>query len=87
MTFMNLSGQAIGGLLRYFKIDPMDLLVIVDDVQLPLAKLRARARGSAADTAALRSAVNVAIPQRRGTLVETKAIFRQPPYSTPWALQ
>jgi PTH1 family peptidyl-tRNA hydrolase len=47
MTFMNLSGQAIGELLRYFKIDVADLLVVVDEVQLPLGKLRARMRGSA----------------------------------------
>jgi PTH1 family peptidyl-tRNA hydrolase len=47
LTFMNLSGQAIGELLRYFKIDVADLLVVVDEAQLPLGKLRARARGSA----------------------------------------
>jgi len=47
MTFMNLSGQAIGDLLRYFKIEPADLLVVVDEAQLPLGKLRARMRGSA----------------------------------------
>src|SRR5262245_60657539 len=47
MTFMNLSGQAIGELLRYFKIDLPDLLVVVDEAQLPLGKLRARMRGSA----------------------------------------
>ena len=57
MTFMNLSGQAVGGLLRYFKIDPSDLLVIVDEVQLPLAKLRARARGSAGGHNGLKSIV------------------------------
>ncbi|HEV8346044.1 MAG TPA: aminoacyl-tRNA hydrolase [Vicinamibacterales bacterium] len=47
LTFMNLSGQAIGELLRYFKVEVADLLVVVDDVQLPLGKLRARMRGSA----------------------------------------
>src|ERR1041385_9008447 len=47
MTFMNASGEAVCGLLRYFKIDVADLLVVVDEVQLPLGKLRARARGSA----------------------------------------
>jgi peptidyl-tRNA hydrolase, PTH1 family len=47
LTFMNLSGQAVGELLRYFKIDVADLLVVVDETQLPLGKLRARARGSA----------------------------------------
>jgi PTH1 family peptidyl-tRNA hydrolase len=57
MTFMNASGEAVGGLLRYFKIEPADLLVIVDDVQLPLAKLRARARGSAGGHNGLKSII------------------------------
>ena len=47
LTFMNASGEAVGALLRYFRIDPADLLVVVDDVQLPLARLRARPLGSA----------------------------------------
>jgi len=46
LTFMNLSGHAVGDLLRYFRIDPADLFVIVDDANLPLARLRARPRGS-----------------------------------------
>jgi PTH1 family peptidyl-tRNA hydrolase len=57
LTFMNASGEAVGGLLRYFKIDPADLLVIVDEVQLPLARLRARARGSAGGHNGLKSIV------------------------------
>jgi len=57
LTFMNLSGGAVGGLLRYFKIDVDDLLVIVDEVQLPLGKLRARARGSAGGHNGLKSIV------------------------------
>ena len=57
LTFMNLSGQAIGELLRYFKIDVGDLLVIVDEVQLPLGKLRARARGSAGGHNGLKSII------------------------------
>jgi PTH1 family peptidyl-tRNA hydrolase len=57
LTFMNLSGEAVGGLLRYFKIDTADLLVIVDEVQLPLAKLRARARGSAGGHNGLKSII------------------------------
>jgi PTH1 family peptidyl-tRNA hydrolase len=57
LTFMNLSGQAIGELLRYFKIDAADLLVIVDEVQLPLGKLRARARGSAGGHNGLKSVI------------------------------
>ena len=39
---MNLSGEAVGALPRYFKIELADLLVVVDDVQLPLGRLRAR---------------------------------------------
>jgi peptidyl-tRNA hydrolase, PTH1 family len=57
MTFMNLSGEAVGGLLRYYKIDLGDLLVIVDEAQLPLGKLRARARGSAGGHNGLKSII------------------------------
>ena len=57
LTFMNESGQAIGELLRYFRIDVADLLVVVDEVQLPLGKLRARARGSAGGHNGLKSVV------------------------------
>ena len=57
MTFMNESGAAVGGLLRYFKIDVADLLVVVDEVQLPLGKLRARARGSAGGHNGLKSII------------------------------
>ena len=57
LTFMNESGQAIGELLRYFKVDVGDLLVIVDEVQLPLGKLRARSRGSAGGHNGLKSVI------------------------------
>lgn len=57
VTFMNLSGQPVGELVRYFKIDVADLLVVVDEVQLPLGKLRARARGSAGGHNGLKSVI------------------------------
>ncbi len=57
LTFMNSSGEAVGGLVRYFKIDPADLLVVVDEVQLPLSRLRAGARGSAGGHNGLKSIV------------------------------
>ncbi len=57
LTFMNLSGQAAGELARYFKIEVADLLVIVDEVHLPLGKLRARARGSAGGHNGLKSVI------------------------------
>jgi len=57
LTFMNLSGQALGELARYFKIDVGDILIILDEVQLPLGKLRARARGSAGGHNGLKSVI------------------------------
>jgi PTH1 family peptidyl-tRNA hydrolase len=57
LTFMNLSGQALGELTRYFKIELGDLIVIVDEVHLPLGKLRARKRGSAGGHNGLKSVI------------------------------
>ncbi len=57
LTFMNASGQAIGELIRYFKIDVADMLVVVDEVQLPLGRLRARVRGSAGGHNGLKSVI------------------------------
>jgi PTH1 family peptidyl-tRNA hydrolase len=57
LTFMNLSGQAVGELVRYFKVDLADVMVILDEVQLPLGKLRARARGSAGGHNGLKSVI------------------------------
>jgi PTH1 family peptidyl-tRNA hydrolase len=57
LTFMNLSGQAVGEIARYFKVDVPDLLIVVDEAQLPLGKLRARARGSAGGHNGLKSVI------------------------------
>ncbi len=57
LTFMNLSGHAVGALLRYFRVDLADLLVLYDDVNLSLAQLRARARGSEGGHNGLRSII------------------------------
>jgi PTH1 family peptidyl-tRNA hydrolase len=57
LTFMNASGEAAGALARYFKVDLADLLVVLDDVDLPLGKLRARASGSAGGHNGLRSII------------------------------
>jgi PTH1 family peptidyl-tRNA hydrolase len=57
LTFMNASGEAVGELTRYFKIEQAELLVVVDEVQLPLGKLRARARGSAGGHNGLKSLI------------------------------
>jgi len=57
LTFMNLSGGAIGGLLQFYKIALDDLLVIVDDVNLELGRLRTRSSGSAGGHNGLRSII------------------------------
>jgi PTH1 family peptidyl-tRNA hydrolase len=57
LTFVNLSGEAVGALTRYYKIELADVLIVVDEVQLPLGKLRARARGSAGGHNGLKSIV------------------------------
>ena len=57
LTFMNLSGHPVGELLRFFKIDAGDLLVIVDDVALDLGRLRARSSGSAGGHNGLKSLI------------------------------
>jgi PTH1 family peptidyl-tRNA hydrolase len=57
LTFMNLSGDAVAGLVRYFDVGAGDLLVIVDEAALPFGKLRARARGSAGGHNGLKSVI------------------------------
>ena len=46
-TYMNLSGEAVKLAGRFYKIPPDHILVLYDDVSLPLGKLRIRASGSA----------------------------------------
>lgn len=47
MTYMNLSGQAVGKTLRYFDMKPENLIVIQDDLDLSFGILRSRLEGSA----------------------------------------
>ena len=46
-TYMNLSGESVGEAARFYKIPSDHVLVIYDDVSLPLGKLRIRDKGSA----------------------------------------
>ncbi|GIN58041.1 aminoacyl-tRNA hydrolase [Lederbergia ruris] len=47
LTFMNLSGDCIRPMMDYFEIKQEDLLVIYDDLDLPVGKIRLRQKGSA----------------------------------------
>jgi PTH1 family peptidyl-tRNA hydrolase len=46
-TYMNLSGESVGEILRFYKLTPDDILVIYDDLDLPLGQVRLREKGSA----------------------------------------
>ena len=56
-TYMNLSGEAVGEAARFYKIPPDHVLVISDDVDLPLGKLRIRTNGSAGGHNGLKSII------------------------------
>lgn len=46
LTYMNLSGEAISKALRFYKINPQNLIVICDDINLDAGKIRVRPKGS-----------------------------------------
>ena len=47
LTYMNESGRAVGPLLSWYKLDPNDLIVAHDDMDLPVGTIRLRKKGSA----------------------------------------
>jgi peptidyl-tRNA hydrolase, PTH1 family len=57
LTFMNLSGAAVVGLLQFYKIPVEEQLVIVDETQLDLGRLRIRLEGSAGGHNGLKSLI------------------------------
>lgn len=57
VTYMNLSGEAVGEAARFYKIPPERVLVVSDDVSLPLGKLRIRKSGSAGGHNGLKSII------------------------------
>ena len=46
-TYMNLSGESVGAAARFYKIPADHILVVSDDISLPVGKLRLRSAGSA----------------------------------------
>lgn len=54
-TYMNLSGECVEELLQWYKVPLDHLLIIYDDIDLPLAKLRVRKAGSAGTHNGMRS--------------------------------
>ncbi|MBP5845651.1 aminoacyl-tRNA hydrolase, partial [Lactiplantibacillus plantarum] len=57
-TYMNDSGRAVGPLMSYYNVDPADLLVIHDDLDLPLGKVRLKQKGSAGGHNGIKSIIS-----------------------------
>jgi peptidyl-tRNA hydrolase, PTH1 family len=57
-TFMNRSGDAIGPLAAYYRIDPANILVIYDELDLPLGTLRLREQGGTGGHNGMKSIAN-----------------------------
>ena len=56
-TYMNNSGEAVGQAARFFKIPADHVLVVADDISLPLGRLRVRTKGSAGGHNGLKSII------------------------------
>jgi PTH1 family peptidyl-tRNA hydrolase len=69
LTFMNLSGESVRPLSSFYKIEPAEILVVLDDMALPLGRLRIRPSGSAGGHNGLQSIIEnfgaQAIPRLR----------------------
>ncbi len=57
-TYMNLSGVAVRAVLDYYKEDIDSLIIIYDDIALPVGKLRVRGKGSAGGHNGIKSLIN-----------------------------
>jgi len=57
MTFMNASGEAVRALMMFYRVQAADVLVVVDDVQLPVGRVRIRGTGSAGGHNGLKSVI------------------------------
>jgi PTH1 family peptidyl-tRNA hydrolase len=57
ITYMNLSGEAVAELARWYKIQPADMLIVYDELDLPVGRVRLRPVGSAAGHNGMRSII------------------------------
>jgi PTH1 family peptidyl-tRNA hydrolase len=57
-TFMNLSGEAVSALVRRYRLSSQDILIIYDDLDLPLGKIRIREKGSSGGHNGLKSIIS-----------------------------
>jgi peptidyl-tRNA hydrolase, PTH1 family len=57
ITYMNLSGEAVGELMRWYKLQPEDVLVVYDELDLPVGKVRLLPSGSSAGHNGMKSII------------------------------
>ena len=57
-TFMNNSGEAIRSIIDWYKVDKDKLIIVIDDLDIPLGKIRARKKGSSGGHNGLKSIIN-----------------------------
>ncbi len=57
-TFMNLSGMSVRAAMDFYKIEPKDMVLIVDDLALPVGQIRVRPQGSAGGHNGLTDIIN-----------------------------
>lgn len=58
LTYMNASGEAVAPLMRYYQLSAADLLIVQDDMDLPVGKIRVRAKGSSGGHNGLKSLIH-----------------------------
>jgi peptidyl-tRNA hydrolase, PTH1 family len=85
LTFMNLSGEAVSKLMKYYDIPPEQLLVIYDEAALPFGKIRLRPSGSDAGQKGMKSIIqclggNQNIPRLRIGIGGPPAKMAMPDY-------
>ena len=82
MTYMNESGKAVAAWVEWLKLTPADVLVIVDDVALPMGQIRLRSEGSAGGHNGLKS-----IEAHLGTDKYARLRCGVDPVPAGWALE
>jgi PTH1 family peptidyl-tRNA hydrolase len=76
MTFMNRSGEAVREAVDFYKLDPGDLVIVHDDLDLPLGRLRFKRRGGDGGHQGVRSIIDSV---GKGTFVRLKVGIGRPP--------
>lgn len=57
LTYMNLSGESVREFVNFYKLQPEDIIVVCDDINLPLGAIRIRAKGSDGGQKGLRNII------------------------------